>query len=533
MSNKNSFIKGAVILVAANFIVKFIGVIYKIPLGNLIGGEGMAYFGASFEIYQMLLAFSTAGLPVAVSKMVSESYALERYSEVNKIFKVSMLTFVGVGILGSVLMFYGAGFFARITELPLAEMSIKALAPAVFFFSIVAIFRGYFQGMQNMNPTALTQIVEAVCKLVIGIGLTVIMLNLGYDSEYLSASAILGTTISTVIAALLLVLIYNSKLNRKKVSVLNRKGGDVRTSKRIVYDLIRIVIPVTLGSLVVNLTGFLDLFLIMNRLGDAGISDSMANFMYGSYKGYAYTLFNLAPSIIASVNVTLIPIISSAFALNDKEKMQGIINKAMKIIVIFALPCAVGLTVLPQPILMLLYPTKPEEVAIATPLLMGLGIATLWTTLASLTTAMLQASGKVNLPIVSIAIGGTIKIVANYILIGIPNIGIFGAVISTNLCYLVIMILNISNIKKYTQTKISFKSTFAKPVFASILMGIATILSHNLLSAILPTSVATIFSIIIAGIVYLVLIISIGAITESDLSLIPGGSKLSRLIKKK
>ncbi|MFI3226387.1 MAG: polysaccharide biosynthesis protein [Clostridia bacterium] len=534
MSSKNSFLKGAAVLVAANFIVKFIGVIYKIPLGNLIAGDGMAYFSAAFEIYQLLLAFSTAGLPVAVSKMVSESYALGRYSEVNKIFKVALATFVGVGLFGSFIMYCGAGFFSELIEMPMAKLSIQVLSPAVFFFSIVAIYRGYFQGMQNMNPTALTQILEAVFKLFIGIGLTIVVINLGFSSEVQSATAIFGTTFSTIIAATLLILIYRSKLNREKVINNELLGGEIRTSKRIVSDLIKIVIPVTIGSLVVNLTGFLDLFLIMNRLVASGVSEQVAEFAYGSYKGYAYTLFNLPPSIIASVNVTLIPIISAAFAVGDREKLQYIINKALKVIIIFTLPCAVGLMSIPGPILTMLYPTKPDEVAIATPLLLLLGLATLWTTLSSLTTVMLQAAGKINLPIISIIVGGVIKLISNYILIGNPNIGIIGATISTNLCYFVMLIINMHNIKKYTQTKISLVDSFARPILSAVLMGVATITSFKLLNNVLSlsNSVSTVITIGVAAVVYLFLIIFTGAITKEDLNLIPGGSKLSRLIRR-
>lgn len=532
MTKKNSFFKGAVLLVAANFIVKFIGLIYKIPIGNLLGGEGMGYFGAAFEVYQMLLAFSTAGLPIAVSKMVSESYALERYKEVNKIFKVSMISFIGIGFIGFLLMFFGASTFANMTEMPLAKYSIMALSPAVFFFSIIAILRGYFQGLQNMIPTAITQILEALTKLIVGIGLTILLLNLNFATEYLSAAAIMGTTISTVVAATLLIVIYNKKSNRNFVISLNEKGGQCRSFDKICKELIKIAVPVTIGSFVVNLTGFLDLFLIMNRLIASGVSDETAQFMYGSYKGYTHTLYNLPISIIASINVTLIPIMSSAYALKDHEKLASITNKAFKVITIFALPCAIGFIVLPNEILTLLYPSKLEEVAIAGPLLRGLGVATIWTSLASLATPMLQAVGKVNLPILSILIGGVVKLIANYILIGIPSIGINGAVIATNLCYFTIMVINMYNLVRHTSIKINVREMVIRPVISALCMGVVAFFVNILLSSVLKSSIATILTIGISGVSYFVFILVFGAINKSDLALIPFGSKLSKLVRR-
>lgn len=534
MSNNKSFVKGAFVLVIANFIVKSIGVIYKIPLGNLISGDGMAYFSAAFDIYLLLLAFSTSGLPVAVSKMVSESLALKRYSEVNKILKVSLITFVGIGLIGSLLMYCGAGFFAEMVGMPLAKISIQCLAPAVFSFSIVAIFRGYFQGMQNMNPTALTQVLEALTKLIIGIGLTKLLLWDGFSSEYLSAGAITGTTVSTFVAMFLLIMIYFSKINKKRVKKFEKLGGTCRSSKEIVSDLIKIVIPITIGSLVINLTGFLDLLLIMNRLTAVGMPVVEAEFAYGSYKGYAYTIYNLPPSIIASINVTLIPVISSAYALKDYEKLQFIINKAMKIISIFVLPCAVGLMILPGPILKLLYTSKVSEVAIATPLLAILGFATIWTTLASLTTVILQATGKINLPIFAMFIGCLVEIISNFILFSFPEIGITGAPISTNLCYITIFSINLYNIKKHTKLNFNIQDIAVGPIVSAFCMGTITFITYKLLNFIpfVSGNFATIIAIIASAVSYFLFIVKLGTITKQDLELIPGGNKLSRFIKK-
>ncbi|MFI3115653.1 MAG: polysaccharide biosynthesis protein [Clostridia bacterium] len=519
---KNSFLKGAVILVIANFIVKFIGVIYKIPLGNLLSGDGMAYFTAAFDIYLLLLAFSTAGLPVAVSKMVSESYALRRFSEMEKIFNIALISFVSFGFLGSLLMFFGADAFANFIEIPLSALSIKALSPSVFFFSIIAIYRGYFQGMNNMNPTALTQILEGFSKFFIGIGITIVLVNLGYDAEILSAGAILGTTFSTLVAVILLILIYNSKTNRQKVLRNKNSNTTCRSSKQIFKDLIKIVVPITIGSLIVNLTGFLDLFLIMNRMIASGVSEQLAEFSYGSYKGYAYTIFNLPPSIITSVNISLIPLISGAYALGDFASLEKTINKSLKVIVLFTFPCAIGLMAIPGPILSMLYPSRPDEVAIATPLLAVLGFTVILTTLSSFTTIILQSTGKINLPIYSMLIGSVVKLILNYILIAIPTIAILGAPISTTICYLIILSINSYYIKKYTNCKIYLKESLMRPMIASLIMGVITILSYKLLILVpfLGASVSTFLTICISAVSYFFVSIQIKALTRADIDLV-------------
>lgn len=532
MSNNNSFVKGAVVLVAANFIVKLIGLIYKIPLTNLIGAYGMNFFNSAYEVYLMLIAFSTAGLPIAVSKMVSESHALGRYSEINKIIKAALISFGTIGLLSTFLMFFGAQGFADMINSPLTVYSIAALAPAVVFFSVVAILRGYFQGLQNMKPTAITQVCEALTKVSVGILLAVITLNLGLGVEIVSAAAIFGIVISVLVACVMLICIYNSKTNKEKIAQFKALGGQERDNKKIIKDLIIIAIPVTLGAFVVNLTGFLDLFLIKNRLADIGYTIIEADTLYGAYRSYAHTVYNLPISIMATVNVTIVPVIASAFALKDFARLEEIINKAIKVIIILALPCAVGLFVLPGQILSLLFPSQPQDIIMATPLLRMLSTAVVFTGLSSMLTSILQATGKVNLPIVSVFFGGLVKLTFNYILIGNPNIGINGGPISTNLCYITILTMNLFFIKKHTNAKIAFKTSVVKPVISALLMGVIAYLSYDILNKFAPNSISLVVTIVLSGLSYCVLILVTGAIDDTDFDFIPGGNKLKKLMKK-
>ncbi|MEG1500430.1 MAG: polysaccharide biosynthesis protein [Clostridiales bacterium] len=525
--------RGTITLILANFIVKFIGIIYKIPLTNIIGGYGMSFFNSAFEIHQLLLAFSTAGLPVALSKMISESNTLGRYREVKKIFHITLITFTIVGFVGTAIMFLGASAFSKMIYSDLTKYSIMALAPSMFFFSITATFRGYFQGLQNMKPTAITQVIEAICKLFVGIGLAYLLLSWGKGPQYVSAGAIFGTTFSTLIATMLIIGIYYLPKHRNHFSPEELLIGECRSGKVILKDLMKIVIPITLGSLVVNLTGFLDLFLIMNRLGDTGMTQQAANTCHGIYKSYAQTLFNLPPSIITSINISIIPAVAAAFIKKDSQNLQNLIRKSLKIVILFAIPCGIGLTVLSGPILNLLYPARPDEVLIAIPLLRVLGIASIWVSVASLTTALLQAMGYVNLPLISLLTGGCIKLLTNYFLVGIPSIGIMGAPIGNNLCYLAILFMNIYFLIHKAGVKTKLWSSMVKPFLAALIMGLAALISYNLLEIFLYPNIATIIAILLSAIVYLLVLLAIKGINKDDILMLPGGRKLAAILKLK
>lgn len=517
MTNKDNFLKGAAVLVIANFIVKIIGVVYKIPLTNIIGGEGMGYFSSAFDIYLMFFSLSTAGLPVALSKMVAESHSLGRYSEITKIIKVTFWLFATIGLLGTVAMFCGAEAFASVISNNLAKYSLMALAPALFFICIMSIFRGYFQGLQDMKPTAFSQVVEAVVKLVVGISLAIYAMNLGLKIEYVSAFGILGTTVSTIVSALILYIIFYSKKNKAKIKEFKLLGGYERSSRELIKALIKIVVPVTIGSVIVNLTGFLDLFLIINRLQVIGYTEEIANFMYGSYKACAYTLFNLPPSIIATFNLTLIPVITTAFTQKNKENLDYTANKSIKITALFSFPCAVAFVVFANPILNLMYPGKLEEIAVSTVLLQCLGVALPLVTISSMFTAILQSTGCEKIPVKSIIVASFVKIALNYVLIGIPAVNILGAPISTLACYLVIVLMNFYYIKTKTNISIDFKKTMNKSIYASIIMGAISYTFYFIVNIICKNiAISMIFTVPFAMLVYVIVIIKIKGITKED-----------------
>lgn len=539
MENKSegTLYKGAFLLLVANFFVKIIGILYKVPLTNMVGTYCMGFFNQAFEVQQVFLAFSTAGLPVALSKMVSESNSLGRFRETRKIFRVVLTTFAIVGLVGSLLMFFGSSVFAVIIETPLAKYSLMALAPAMFFLSITAAIRGFFQGHNRMEPTAVTQVIEAVVKVALGIGLAYLFMQNGLGAEYVSAGAILGTTFSTLTATLLMASLFIFFAKRlEPYKTVHATGVEIddtcRTTGQILKYAIGIIVPITIGSVVVNLTSFLDLFLIMRRLGDIGLSSETATSIYGAYKSCAQTLFNLPPSIITSVNLSFIPAASAAFIRRDRKNLNRICSKAVKLVMIFAVPCSIGLMVFAKPILTLFYPSIPNDVALATPLLRILGFASLWVSISSILTALLQAVGKMKLPLVSMAAGGAVKLVINYILVGIPAIGITGAPVGTALCYVVMAAMNIWFLRKYSGVQPNLLRSIIKPLMAAVAMGGAGYLLYWLLEKAVGTNVSIIISLIFCVCIYFVVLLLIGGITPSDVAGLPGGKKLSTIVAK-
>lgn len=523
---------GATILIAANFIVKIIGVVYKIPLANILGSDGMGYLSSAYEVYQLLLTIFASGGAVAVSKIVAESLALAHFSEVRKEFRIMLTTFMIVGGTGAAVMFLGSGPFARTVSAEQAQLCMMVLAPAIFFLSLSCVFRGYYQGMQNMKPTGLTQVVEACFKLAIGIGFAWLLKDLGFGEDKVAAGAISGTTISTMIGLFVLVGVFFSKENREKLRELSQKGGEERSTGEILKQFVKLAVPLTMSAMVVNFTGVLDLFLIYQRLQDAGLDNAAANAAYGGYKGYAQTLFNLPPSIISSLNISIIPALSAAFVAHNVKRIRHVIRRSFKLVSALAMPCAVGLIVLAGPIQRMLFPARLNEIAVVTPLLQILGFASYWTCMATLTTAALQSFGKMRVPVYSLIVGGIIKLSVNYVLIGIPAIGMIGAPIGTVCCYVTIFIINMCSLRHNTTFSFKLTNAFVKPLIASVLMGAVAYFAHALLDGLIGDVLATMFAIGMAVGVYGVVILLIGGIGEQDILSLPKGALLVRLLRK-
>lgn len=528
---RRTFLQGAFILVAANLIVKIIGAIYSIPITNLLGEGGMGYYTSAYELYSFLFVLSTAGLPVAISKMVSESTALGRDDEAQRIFSVALVSFAIVGLVGSCAMYFGAGLFCKAINNNLAVYAVRMIAPAIFFVAIASAFRGFSQGMQNMMPTAISQVIEAICKLGVGIVAAMILLRENAEIYVTASGAIIGVTVGAALATLFLIGDYFRSPALRQLRSGRVQSPGTRSRAQLLKRLVYLAVPITIGASVMSLTNLLDLFVVMNRLGDIGYTQMQANDLFGSYS-IARKLFNLPASLIFSLSISIMPVLSAAFAVHDTGAIQRNIRSALRVCLIAALPAGVGLVVLARPILNLLYSAQPNAVDQAAPLLATLSLAVACVCLVSLTNAMLQAIGLLKVPVITMLIGGTVKLIVNYTLIGTPSIGINGAPIGSVLCYTVITVLNLIILQRNVQLKLNFWQVLGKPLLASIGMGVCAIAGYNLTVGPLGMKLACLFAICAGGCAYVLLLLAVKGLGRAEIELLPKGRRLAAFLSR-
>lgn len=530
--NKRSFLSGAAILAGAVAAVKLIGAVYKLPLNNFLGDTGKAYFSVAYSIYNVLLTVSTAGLPLAISKLTSQAHALGRENQKRKIFSVSIWLFFALGVTGSLLMFFQAEQLAALMRNTGAYLAIRALSPAVFCVCLLACMRGYTQGQGNMTPTAVSQILEALCKLGVGLSLAWYLLVSRQDMQTVSAGAILGVTVGTVVSMLFMIAYLLRHRSRAPGSDTPDSSGSI------MRQVLAIGVPITLSNSAMSIITLIDTKIVMGRLQDGLLlSENAASALYGQYS-FAMDLINLPPSFVFPVTMSLIPFAATALAQRDNARANRIVASAFRLIALLALPAGVGLSVLATPILVTIYPAQRDVAMAAGPHLQVLGFACIFICIMTLTNAVLQAYGKEKIPIFTVIAGGVTKMVMNYVLVGDPDIGINGAPISTLCCYGVIVALNLFFVWKHSPEKPRYLSLFAKPALASALMGVCAWAVQGLAFRVLSaghsdygaTAVSTILGIGGGVLAYFVLVIALRILRAEDVRAIPHGEKLIRLL---
>lgn len=497
MEKRQSLIKGTVILICANVLVKIIGAIFKIPLTNLIGASGMADFSVAYNLYVVLFVISTAGIPVAISKMVAEANKNNKEADVPRIIKCAFGMFFLFSLVLTICMVIFAKEICIYIGSERSYLSILAIAPSVCLITIVSIFRGYYQGYQDMTKTAISQVIEAFFKLFIGYSFAKYLIEQGYDTSIASAGAIFGVTIGILFSFLYLCI--NILFFRKRYT-----KSPVTSNKNIVKMLIKIAIPVTIGASVLSLTNLVDMFTVMTRLQNIGVSSEVSNDLYGAYN-MALTLYNLPQTAITALSISIIPVISGIY--RDKARSEKIINSSLFMATTIACPCATGFILLSNDILNLLYYKRPEDVLMASPILVILGVAVVFVSVVAITNASMQAMSKPILPVFSMIVGLIVKWIANYFLISIPSINISGAPIGTVLCFLTITIINIINLKNVFKIRLNFVKIFIKPILASFVMGVFISFVDKSIIKIVPMS----------AVVYFLVLILINGIQKEDI----------------
>jgi len=570
-----SFLNGAIILGAGTMAVKLIGVFFKIPLERMLNGIGYSYFSTAYDLFTPIYALSVSGFPVAVSKLVSENLALGRYRDVRRIRRISMLMFMLIGVIGSLAMFFGAGIFVKSVNNPSAYLAVAVMSPALFFGCMSAAFRGYYQGFQDMKPTAVSQITEAFAKLAAGLSLCYLAGRWGL-SVYEKTGAVFGTAAATLEEAQLAVLPYSAAGAVAGVTLSTLAGfayisiryhvkGDSLTKQELLSSpvpmrkraigkkIIAIAVPVCLSTLVANITTIIDLTSLMNRMAAAvkqnldailrmydGLIPVLQSpseipaYLYGAYTGMAIPLYNLVPTITTTIGVSILPAVSAAWAENNRPLVNKNIETVLRLTSMIAIPAGLSLAVLAKPILFLLY-SSAERIAIVAPMLRLLGIAVIFVALTTPSNSMLNAIGRVDIPVKIMLIGSALKLAVNYTVVSIPHINIQGAPFGTILCYLFIAVSSIITLCKITQVKISFYQTFLKPFLCAAVCAGTAYASFGFISRMIAkpfSKTATVLSIIIAGSVYAISLMLSNTIKKSDILMLPNGEKIVKILEK-
>ena len=543
---KQSVLNGAMMLMFAVLLVKVIGLLFKIPLTDMIGAAGRGYFNSAYEIYTPIFAISMAGLPVAVSRMVAENIALGNYREPRMIRKVSQRLFIIVGVTGTLILLAAAYPYARFVANIRSLPAVLCVAPSIFFCCYMSTYRGYYEGLRNMTPTAISQVVEALGKLVVGLILAKLVTQAGmnqYESGMLAsgnisatvfgnevtslaeansvitpwaaAGAVMGVTIGSVAAAVFLTIYYKIKGDGiTRTQLVNSEKSS--PSDVLAKEMIKIAVPMVVSALILNITNLVDTVTIQSRLTSAieadsasvlqmhsaaineavrlsriNISDSaeIVKYLWGSY-GMALDFRNLIPNLTLQLGISALPALAAAWAVKDKKGTKSTIELVLRICMLIGLPAGFGMAALATPLLTLIYGrgSSSDAIPVVAPIMVAYGIATALMAVSTPITNMLQAIGRTDIPVKSVVVGAICKITCNFILVGNPKINVYGAVVGTILFYVVIVACNLTSLLRISKVKVNWASILVKPLICAALCGVTAFAAYGLLSKIFPVT---------------------------------------------
>ena len=547
---KQTFLQGTAVLAMATVLVKLMGFLFKVPLNNIIGEDGFGYFNTAYDVYNVLLMISTTGLPVAMSRMISQAQTLGNHAQIKRIYRTSLYVFLTIGMVGSLgMLFFCRQLSVMVTTNENSWAAIAALAPCVLLICLVSAYRGFFQGQSNMTPTSVSQIFEAVTRLVVGLGLAWLVMKLtgeaavraqgivlasgetaqDYGDITLAAGgAILGVTLGSLIS-----VVYLHHKFRQSNQILSLGGGTAKSTRSTMKELLSIAVPITLGSAGLQIINLFDTMIYMRRLtGALQWTEKMADSAKGVYN-FCQTVFALPCSFIPTITIAVIPAITASLTRKDLAEAKATSESSVRTMALIAMPCAAGLFVMAEPVIRLLCSTYTEDrIQLAATMLAILGLTVIFNSLVLLLNAIMQAHGDVVTPVVNMLIGGIIKIIVNYILVGQPNLNIVGAPIGTFICYISITALDLIAMKRHISARPAIFKNIIRPGLASAIMGAATFMVYRVLSnAISSWKLACLLSLAFAVVLYAVLVIALRCVTYEDCMLLPKGEKIAKILR--
>lgn len=573
-TKQQSFLHGSFVLIAATFAAKIISAIYRIPLAHILGPRGMGYFSTAYDLYTPMYSIAMAGLPTAISRMVAEYSARGRYKDVKKTLHIAQAAFFVTGGVGFALMLVLAFVLTGNTHFVIFghEFSLKALnsgalpgmiciVPSILFCCIMSAYRGYFEGLGNMTPTGVSEVFEALGKLVFGLTIAGITLAKTNNTSFAVAGALLGITVGEALSTLYLFIRYKFFGENSLPRELYDDSPAPDRSKKILKTMVAIAIPVVLGSLVNNITSLIDVAMVQKQLAVAiekapdyfanafssfitsetaqmakegksfDIVADLPNALYGCHRGYAFSIYHLIPTLTTTLGISAIPVLARTWTKKDMAAVKFNMQTIIRTTAVIVMPCGLGMFAISKGILSLLY-NDANAIAIAAPNLRILGLCAIFAGINSPVIAMLQAVGKEVVPLKNIAVGAVLKIVTNYILVGTPQINIYGVPIGTTVCYLYIFAANLYCLIKHTGVKPDFYSILIKPFFAGVCSGVSAYAVYYIVFGLFHKNFFAAVAAILAAAVYVVALSVFRVLESEDILTLPKGDKILKICQR-
>lgn len=527
---KKTFVAGAALLGIAGILVKVLGVFFRIPLTNIIDDDGIAYYQMAYPIYILMLTISSSGLPTAISKMISERRSVGEYYESYRVFRISFKVMLALGLITSVAIYILAPAITKMQAEPDSVYALRMTAPALLLCPIMSCYRGYFQGQKYMVPTAVSQVVEQVFRVAIGLILASLLLSKG--KPHAAAGACFGASAGALFG-LIAVMFFFVRNKPRLLSEVQESGRKPKQSVSDIFrELIRIAIPITIGACIMPILGGLDTVIVKRRLLQLGYSELVSRKLYGQLSGMASPIINVPQVLTQAICLSLVPVISDAFRRDDMDFVRTNTSLGLRYAALVGMPCSVGIIVLARPIMQLFYPTQTESQAGAAACLIIYAVGLYFLSVVHSLTGVLQGIGKQGIPVRNLFIGAIVKTIFTYLLTGISGINVKGAAIGTTLAYVVAAWLNLVAARRYTGVKFDLKQMLIGPLISSAVMGAAAFGVYRVLITRTGNAVSTLAAVLIGVIVYVIMVFLTRSIKLDELSSVPGFRRLSKLFKK-
>lgn len=535
-----SFISQGIILAAASVIVRLIGVIYRIPLANTIGDDGLGAYSNAFEVYSIALLLSTYSIPTAISKLISEREDKREYGNSYHLLQVGMVFAAILGFLASMLLFVGADFIAQYvfkeSDLSTA-IPLKVLAPTIFVFSIMGVIRGFFQGKHTVIPTSVSQILEQVVNAVVSVVAAKMLISHFSASEKISAYGAAGGTLGTLCGAVtslvFLLLVFLGYYPYMKRRVRRDKIGAYEDRAFLFKILLLTIAPIVLNQTIYSISSLLDSVLMNQILAGKGVAETLRREMFGLYSGKYRLLTNVPIAIASSIGMAILPSVVQAHTSKNRSLLQGRISQAIKLNMMIAFPCAAGLAVLASPIMNVVFGDTGEALTMTSRMMYIGATSVIFFSYSTATNCILQGVNRMRMPVIHGVISLGFYLILDVILLRFTSLGVYVLVIGNMVFPLVICILNWRTLRREFGYVQELDRTFLRIGLCTVFMAVLALLSYRgLLFLTEKNGLSLCVAILIAMPVYAVMLLLFRALNEEELYDMPKGAVLVKLAKK-